>query len=339
MKNKSYFKVAAALSLVLAITILLWSAAPVMLCYAQGYGYGGGGGGGGGVFEPYPGVTILTGNIDGNGVMTGDVIAGSFDECCWLTIKRGTKVLNKFGHAVSLITMLKLDSPPPLPEGSNSIGIYRDHGPSGATFEPCATLTCCYDEELLPEGFDENNLVIAMWDKATGKWVILGSTVDTEKDEVSAQVCHFTPFAILAGTAPTAFTVTDLAIAPGEVVIGGEVTISVLVNNTGYLSGSYEVVLKIDDKVVATEEVTVRGLAKKKVTFTVARKVVSTYTVDVNGLTGTFEVSAAPPPPAPPPPAPTPVPPINWYLIGGIVAGCIILGVIIWQVVRRRGAV
>ena len=56
------------------------------------------------------------------------------------------------------------------------------------------------------------------------------------------------------------------------------------------------------------------------------------YEVSINGLTGTFKVGAAPPPPpepAPPepaPPAPTPpAPPINWYLIGGIIGGIAII--------------
>ena len=185
-----------------------------------------------------------------------------------------------------------------------------------------------------------------MWDEATGKWVMLDSTVDT--NTITAQVSHFTAFTILAGTAPAAFTVTDLAIVPGEAVIGGRVTISALVNNTGYLGGSYEVTLKINDAAVATEGVTVPGRASQEVIFITAKDVAGTYTVDVNGLAGTFTVGEAPAPPEPAPPEPTPPEPtppappptilINWYLIGGIIAGCIVIGGVIWLTVSRRRA-
>lgn len=347
MSNKGYFKLVVAVSLVLAVAALLWFAAPIMLCYAQGYGYGGGGGGGGGgVVQPGCGIAFLANIIDPDGVLTRDVSIITCCECCELKLEKGTKALSKVGTPLIMLTMFEDKNPPRLPPDFELIGLFRDFRPSGATFDPPATLCCVYEEELLPEGFDERNLTFAMWDEATRQWVLLDSTVYPDEDRICIEVSHFTTFAILAGTTPASFSVSDLLITPEVAGIGDEVSISVLVSNSGYLTGSYEVNLKIGDAVVDTKRVRVGGLASKTVTFTVARDAVGVYTVDVNGLSGTFEVSEAPPPPPPapppPPPAPapppTPAPPLNWYLIGGIIGGCIVVGIVIWQVVIRRGA-
>jgi len=341
MKYKSYFRVVA-FSLALAIATSLLFASPVMLCYAQG-GYGGadwGGGAGGGV--TYPGLTLLGSRINSEGVITEDVTALSSDARCYLTINKGTMALNKSGNPLYGIIILEMEDPLLPPADFKIIGAVYDFKPDGATFEPSATLTITYDPALLPKGVSYKCLVIAMWDKATGKWVILDSTVNTNTN--TAQIRHLTAFAILAGTAPAVFTVTDLAIVPGEVGIGEKVTISALVNNTGYLSESYEVTLKINDVVVATEKVTLPGHASQKVTFVTAKDVAGTYSVDVNGLAGTFEVREAPPapppppPPAPPPPIPPPAEPFNWWFIGIPIASCMIIGMVIWLITSRRRA-
>ncbi len=344
MKHKGYFRVVAAFSLALVIATLLWFASPVMLYYAQAQGYGGGGGGGAGGIIPL-GFTSLEGKISTEGVVFQDVTAQSFDELGRLRIDRGTRALDKLGNPLYWIIMLEMKNPPPPPAGYIFVGLVYDFAPAGATFEPALPLIFTYDPALLREGFDERNLIIAMWDEATGKWVILDSTVDPDANTTTTRVSHFTPFAVLAGTAPAAFTVTDLAIVPSEAVIGGRVTITVLVTNTGYLSGSYEVTLKINDVVVATQEATLPGHASQKVTLITGRDAAGTYTVDVNGLAGTFGVGAALPPPpaspapAPPPPVPPPAKLINWWFIGiTTIAGFIIIGVVVWLAARRRRA-
>lgn len=144
---------------------------------------------------------------------------------------------------------------------------------------------------------------------------------------------------------PATFTTTDLTVTPDEVDIGANVTISVSVANTGDLAGSHRVTLKIDNVVVSTKYVALAGGARQKVTFTTSKDVDGTYTVNVDGLAGTFVVKAAPlpllpPSPSPAPPAPLPpLPtPINWWLIGGIIAAVIIIGVVVSLVVIRRRA-
>ncbi len=139
------------------------------------------------------------------------------------------------------------------------------------------------------------------------------------------------------------FDVRLLDITPTEVNIGDQVTISIVVYNTGDSSGSYEVTLKIDNVAVATEKVSLAGGAGQKVTFTTSQDVAKTYSVDVQGLSGSFVVTAAaapaPPPPVPPPPVlPPPTALINWWLIGGIIAGIVAMTMVVWLTVIRQRA-
>jgi len=141
-------------------------------------------------------------------------------------------------------------------------------------------------------------------------------------------------FVVKPPPAPAAFTTSALSVTPAEVDIEERVTISVLVANTGDLADTYKVTLKINNVVVDTKDVTLDGGASQKVTFVISRDVAGSYTVNVDALSGTFVVKAAPPPPV----SPVPPKPIDWWLIGSIIAGCITIGVVIALVVRRQGA-
>jgi len=196
----------------------------------------------------------------------------------------------------------------------------------------------------------EENLVVAYWDAEAGEWIKLDSTVNTETNTITIKVSHFTAFTILAYTRPATFTTSDLTISPSQVDIEETVNISLLVTNTGDLTDSYEVILRIDNVVVATKDVTMAGEDSQTVTFTTSKDVAGTYTVNVDGLSGTFVVKTIPalstplPAPAPPvappvPPAAPVIPPPNWWLIGGIIAGFVVIGVLVnFFVSRKRGA-
>lgn len=122
--------------------------------------------------------------------------------------------------------------------------------------------------------------------------------------------------------APAAFTISALAISPAKVNIGEDITISALVTNTGDLTGTYEVTLKIDNVVVATESVTLAGGASEKVTFTTSKDVAGTYAVNLNGLSGTFVVKAG----------------LNWPVVGGIIGGVVVVGLGVFFWMRRKAA-
>ncbi len=254
--------------------------------------------GGGGIIVDPDG--DLSEYVNEDGVFTADITVESEDGECWLTIEAGITGLTEDGDPLSGITVVEMEAPPPLPEDfpANVIGLTYDIGPDGATFDSPITLTLTYDESLLPEGVAEGNLVVAFWDEDADEWVELVCVVGTESNTIVMEINHFTPFTILAYTRPAAFTASDLVITPAEVSIGGEVTISLLITNSGDLSGSYEATLKIDDVVVATEEVTLAGGDSVTVSFSVAPDAAGIYAVDVGGLSGTFEVKIEIPPSA-----------------------------------------
>jgi hypothetical protein len=329
----------------------------------------GGGGGGGGVS---PGYTNITEYITSTGRFTKEVIAKSFDGKVELSIPKDTIGLNRVGQPLYYVSIKEQPSPPDPPEDCQIMGLVYDFGPTGTTFNPPASLTYIYNTDDLPEGVNEENLVIAHWDTDAGEWIILeGCVVDTVNHTVTAPISRFSQYAFLAYTKPAAFNVSDLTITPVEVSIGNEVTISVLVANTGDLTGSYEVGFEMDDTVVQSKEIVLYGGVSQTVTFTTVKDVAGTYAVNVDGRSGTFIVTQPAPPapspappvklPAPPPapvkpPAPPPEPPAspapalspapvlpsatNWGLIVGIIFGCIVVaGLLVYFLVwRKRGA-
>jgi hypothetical protein len=105
------------------------------------------------------------------------------------------------------------------------------------------------------------------------------------------------------------FSVSGLTITPKEVTAGSSVTIEVLVTNSGELSGTYDVIFKIDDKVESTETVTLDSGTSQKVTYILKKYTAKIYLVNVNGQSGTFVVKAPPPAPVvkPPPPSLSPL--------------------------------
>ncbi|GAI53974.1 unnamed protein product, partial [marine sediment metagenome] len=228
-------------------------------------------------------------------------------------------------------------------------------GPDGATFDPPLTLTFEYEESELPEDANEDDLVIAYWDEGAEEWVELDCTVDPVTNTISAEVSHFTTFAIIARPtltatvvtsppppAPAAFSITNLTVQPAETKPEEPVTISVSVANTGGTSGSHTVVLEINGLREAVQSVTVTAGSSEIVTFSVTRDEAGTYSVVVEGLNASFTVAAPPPQPPtaalPAPPASSAPPvttPTNWPLIGGIIAGVIVVGLLVFLFVRR----
>ena len=303
----------------------------------------GGGGGGGGEDLP-PGTTDISDIISSDGVFTDEVTAESEDGKCMLTIDEGTEGLTNDGEPLDEITIIEMEEPPDPPEDSNVIGLVYNFEPDGATFDPPITLTFTYNESLIPEGVAEENLVVAFWDEEAGEWVELEGTVDPETNTVRAKVSHFTAFTILAKTRPAAFVASDLSIAPAEIYVGEGISVSVLITNTGDLTGSYEVTLRIDNVVVETKEVTIADGDSKQVSFSIARDNPAIYSVSVDGLSGSFVVREAAPsaPPSAPPSTPPPLPPqplakpINWPLLSGVIAAVVMVGLLIFFLARKR---
>ena len=244
------------------------------------------------------GVTSVLYVVTEKGRFTEDVTAISDDGKVKLFIPKDTIGLNRMGSLLSSISIkVREDSPSPPITWLFTVMIY-EIGPAGAYFDPPIDLIFEYDESLIPQGVAEKNLVAATWDKSSSQWVELESTVDPETNTVRAKVSHFTTFALLAHTRLASFTIADLAITPKIIDFGEDVSISVIVTNTGDLTGSYEMSLKIDDMVAQTKEVTLDGGDSETISFSVTPETVGEHTVNIGDLLGSFEVKTPPGAPA-----------------------------------------
>jgi len=291
---------------------------------------------------PPPGTTDVGGMVSAAGVFTRSVTALSEDGLCTLDIPEGTVGLTEELEPLTEITIVIMDEPPPPPEAAHIIGLVYDFQPSGATFEPPIPLTFSYDPADIPEGVAEEDLVLAFYDEATGEWIELEGVVDPVTNTITALVAHFTAFGATFIPAPAAFSLSGLEVSPAEVEIGDTITISAVVENTSEKEGTCEVTLKVNDEVEETKNVALEPGASETVTFTTSRDVAGSYSVDVNGLTGSFAVKAPPelPPEEAPPEEISPeVKPISWPVIGGIIAAAVVVvGLLIFLLVRRRRA-
>lgn len=147
-----------------------------------------------------------------------------------------------------------------------------------------------------------SNITLAAGAKQLATFVVTKTTVGTYTVDVNGLPGSFTVKAAAVQPKPASFTIGVLKVTPDEVEIGQSVTISAQVTNTGDASGTYQVVLKINNAAEATKEVTLAGGAGGTVTFTTSKTAAGSYDVNVNGLPGKFTVKTAPPvtPPTPP---------------------------------------
>lgn len=265
----------------------------------------------------------------------------SEDETLNVFIPEGTIAWDEEGDSLTSLEFIAVEKPPPAPPGANIVGLPYNLGPHGATFDQLITITLSYDPADIPPRVAEEDLALAYYDEDADEWVELSPVVDTVNSTITAFVDHFTTFAIIAHEPPpipAAFTSGSLSISPLEVNVGETVSISVLVTNTGEEEGSYTVTLKINEVIEETREITCAG-GSETVTFATAKDEAGTYSVDVNGLHGSFIVEEVPLTSVPPPSAPPPTIPelVKWAILGPILAVIIFSTIFLpIRLMRRR---
>ena len=261
------------------------------------------------------------------GMVESATTLSSADGAVALSFKTNTKVTMQ-GQS---LTVTRETSPPSPPIDAKIIVAYK-FSPDKATFGPPLTLTIKYDVAALPAGVAESGLFIAYWDGS--KWSVLSSTIDVQAKNLTAQVSHFTVFAVMGTVgkatqlAPASFTVSNLKIKPTSVKLGEQVTITATVTNSGGTEDSYKVVLKINGVDEAEQEVTLGPKEKQKITFITSKETAGSYDVTIGDTSNSFEVST-----------PTTAslekkPP--WPLIGGIAGGVFLIIFLIIVLVRLR---
>lgn len=99
------------------------------------------------------------------------------------------------------------------------------NGESSYTFANPITLTFSYD----PTRYDSTmaqNLYVSWFNQATGQWELLASTVDAVNHLVSANVNHFTSFALMADNTPPPLTVNNYSSLNNSTITNSSLTIS-----------------------------------------------------------------------------------------------------------------
>ena len=124
-----------------------------------------------------------------------------------------------------------------------------------------------------------------------------------------------------------AFTSSGLTIDPSSIDVGGTVKISVEVTNTGAKSGTHKVALMIDGEVEDEMTVTLNPDETETVSFEVSASQLGTFSVEVDGLSGSYTVTEK----EKRPPGGIPGFPYEAIILG-LVAGVFIL----WMLQQRR---
>jgi hypothetical protein len=213
-----------------------------------------------------------------------------------LTIPQDTIVRNASGQIVSSIVIRpSTESVAPAPESIPVSTIY-DIEPSGTTFDPPATLAFNYDPAALPDGISGKSLYIALWDPVNNKWLDLGGTVDPVTQTVSLEVQHLSTYAIMVHSRPASFELSELSIDRREIRAGDPATVSLVVANAGDYAGTCRVSLELDDSAIESRAVTLGGLEKQIVQFTMTSDIAGNHTVGVGGLSVPFTVIKTPVP-------------------------------------------
>ncbi len=191
---------------------------------------------------PTPTPIDISGSISEDGTVTQLIVYSVLDGWAVLNIAQGTKALTDTGGALqSLAVEENLFSFPPAPAGAKIIGYAYDYTPNGATFKPTAALTLKYDPGLVPEGFDESKLVIAYYDTIASRWVGLPSVVNTVQHTVTAQVGHFSLFAVYSTDATPVTGITREV--NGSILAGVTITLDGIATVVSDQDGNYEIMV------------------------------------------------------------------------------------------------
>ncbi|MDD4250563.1 MAG: CARDB domain-containing protein, partial [Methanosarcina sp.] len=91
------------------------------------------------------------------------------------------------------------------------------------------------------------------------------------------------------------FEFSDFSIEPASVEGGDAVAIKVNVENTGNIAGETEVELLINGESVDSETVSLEAGASTVVEFSHTEKEAGAYTVEVGGLSGSYDVTKSAP--------------------------------------------
>jgi hypothetical protein len=136
------------------------------------------------------------------GVVLAPVTVRTGDETGAVTIPEGTTARDGDGNPLGEVTCSEVTPAevPPAPPGT-TVAIALSCGPAGATFDPPAVLTYTLSPEEWARVGDGAILSVMWYNPQTGGWQEIVATVDPATRTVTAEVDHFSIYA-LAWTVP-----------------------------------------------------------------------------------------------------------------------------------------
>ena len=135
-----------------------------------------------------------------------------------LQIPAGTTARDAAARPLGEVTVARTADVPAAPPGT-TVGIALDCGPAGAVFDPPVTLTYTLSTEEWAKIGDPATLSVMWYNPASKAWQEVPATVDPATRTVTAQVSHFSIFALTwAAASPAEATPT----APATPTPGGE---------------------------------------------------------------------------------------------------------------------
>jgi hypothetical protein len=100
---------------------------------------------------------------------------------------------------------------PAFAAGAGMVSLGYNFLPSDATINPSSVARFQYDPVKIPEGVEENSLLLAYYDTSLNKWISLPSDVDTLNHFITAQISRFSFYAVTYGIKNAAPALTTTA--------------------------------------------------------------------------------------------------------------------------------
>jgi len=152
----------------------------------------------------YMGQKVASGNITTDGFLVESLeftIQDGNGEL-YFSLREETRILNREGKppAMIMIDPVTLSELPPPPSDSSTILMPFSIHPD-LTIDPTMKVTIQYDEGQLDDSINEKDLLLAYYDEAKEKWVMLPTEVNVEANTVTTWVSHTSIFAVLTNIA------------------------------------------------------------------------------------------------------------------------------------------
>ncbi len=141
-----------------------------------------------------------------------------------INVFAGTRAVNSYGEPVEEINVTAINSAVVAPKGTTMINAL-EFEPTGATFSIPIEVIIDIDPGQLPDGINTDSLKMVCYDETTGKWTDCDFEVDTNQNRLTAEISHFSLYALISSNAGTAGISWNMA----GVIIAAEFAIVALV--------------------------------------------------------------------------------------------------------------